>query len=370
MTEMDAAHRPQTSVVLICTETLKLILSFGLLCLEESWDMAHVGRSIKEALFAKPSESTQLLVPAAIYALQNALLQWSSGHLSAAVWQVTYQGKILVTAVFSVVLLKKVIKRVQWLAMATMGIGIAVVQLSNAKEKAQEDMGNSAEQDATRGFTMLVLAACCSGFASVYTELVFKQVGAGADAKKMSVWVQNMRLAVFSCLMLFVSWALEVMFPVDEGQAMPVDVSVLNPFSGFTAKTWAMAVNNAVGGLLVALVIKHADNLLRGFASAIATINAAVLSTFCFGFMLAPSFAVGSLLVIGSTLLYGNILKLPGEWWNSELKILSVGTEASMGKLTAASDVAVARPADKAQDAEAAAGSVADKHPAVEIDSK
>eukprot|EP00929_Paragymnodinium_shiwhaense_P001339 TRINITY_DN101566_c0_g1_i1.p1 TRINITY_DN101566_c0_g1~~TRINITY_DN101566_c0_g1_i1.p1 ORF type:complete len:431 (-),score=43.92 TRINITY_DN101566_c0_g1_i1:15-1214(-) len=332
MTETDAAHRPQTSVVLICTEVVKLILSFLLLCNEESWHLARVALHIKDATVAKPAESMQLLVPAAIYALQNALLQWSSGHLSAAVWQVTYQGKILVTAVFSVVLLRKVIKRVQWLAMGVMGLGIAIVQLSNAKEKAQEDMANSAEQDVTRGFTMLILAACCSGFASVYTELVFKQVGAAADAQKLSVWLQNMRLAVFSCLMLLLSWAFEVTFPKDEGKPVATDVSAVNEFNplrGFTAKTWALAVSNAVGGLLVALVIKHADNLLRGFASAVATVNAAVLSTFCFGFVLAPSFAVGSLLVIGSTLLYGNILKLPGEWWNSELKLLSAGTPAA-----------------------------------------
>lgn len=32
-----------------------------------------------------------------------------------------------------------------------------------------------------------------------------------------------------------------------------------------------MILNNAIGGLLVALVIKHADNILRGFATALVT---------------------------------------------------------------------------------------------------
>merc|ERR1712232_202340 len=94
------------------------------------------------------------------------------------------------------------------------------------------------------------------------------------------------------------------------------------------AKQWVLAVNNAVGGLLVALVIKHADSLLRGFASAIATIISAVAAVFCFGFQLAPSFAAGTLLVIGATLLYGNVIKVPGDWWNSELKMLSAATVA------------------------------------------
>merc|ERR1712151_664101 len=61
-------------------------------------------------------------------------------------------------------------------------------------------------------------------------------------------------------------------------------------------------------------------NILRGFASAVATITTAVMSVFLFGFELKVLFAVGSLFVIGSTMLYGNVLKMPTnqEWWNSE----------------------------------------------------
>merc|ERR1711879_93611 len=67
---------------------------------------------------------------------------------------------------------------------------------------------------------------------------------------------------------------------------------------GFTWKTWLLAATNALGGLLTALVIKYADNILRGFASAIATISNALISIPLFGFELKPSFAMGSLLVI------------------------------------------------------------------------
>merc|ERR1712008_632327 len=89
-------------------------------------------------------------------------------------------------------------------------------------------------------------------------------------------------------------------------------------FQGFTIKAWGVIVSNAVGGLLVALVIKYADNILRGFSSALATINACILSVFCFGFVIGGHFVVGTAMVIVSTLLYGSILRLPGDWWNSE----------------------------------------------------
>jgi UDP-sugar transporter A1/2/3 len=275
-----------------------------------------------------------LAVPALIYLLQNALLQWSSGHLSAALWQVTYQGKILVTAAFSVTLLQKRITRVQWLAIALLALGIAIVQLSNAKETKQETMANEAEQDVTKGLLMLLLACCCSGFASVYTEMIFKQVGAVKDQRKKSVWSQNMQLASFSALLALICYFTEVTLPSVEEMppSLPRRSAIMFFFRGFTTNTWVMAVNNGIGGLLVALVIKCADNILRGFAGAIATINCAIISIFSFGFVLVPSFGLGTLIVIASTLLYGGIFKLPGTWWNSELALCSVVTQKRTGE--------------------------------------
>lgn len=327
-TEAAASARASTAAILFWTEALKFLLSFGLLITEEGGSVQAAVKAIRRDALEQPRESLKLGVPSVIYALQNALLQWSSGHLSAALWQVTYQGKTLVTAAFSVVLLQKQIKRAQWLAIAIMGLGIAMVQLSGAKESKQGSMGNAAEQSAARGLAMLLLACCCSGFASVYTEMIFKQVGAAADQKKKSVWLQNMLLAVFSMLLLGLTSAAAALTPGAKAGSGPARGSMLQ---GFTALTWMLVVNNAVGGLLVALVIKHADNILRGFASAIATINAAVLAVFCFGFMIGPAFGLGTILVVGSTLLYGSVLKLPGTWWNSEPEFFAAKAPASRG---------------------------------------
>merc|ERR1712232_1115395 len=169
---------------------------------------------------------------------------------------------------------------------------------SDAKESKQSLMANGSEQNVLLGVCMILMACCCSGFASVFTEKVLKHVGADVNAKKKSVWLQNMLMAFFSILICLSSVTYQALFPTSE---LSGSRSALH---GFTWKTWAMVVTNAVGGLLVALVIKYADNILRGFASAIATINSAVLSVPLFGFELKLTFAVGSALVIGSTLLY------------------------------------------------------------------
>merc|ERR1712070_959642 len=81
---------------------------------------------------------------------------------------------------------------------------------------------------------------------------------------------------------------------------------------------WVMVANNAFGGLCVAFVIKYADNILKGFACALATVLASIAAVPLFGFSLGTSFLIGMAVVLGSSLLYGGTIKMEGQWWNSE----------------------------------------------------
>jgi len=326
-TETASAERASTSVIIFFTEELKLLLSFLLLVGERDFNVGEACAEV-HAWFVNPKPSLVLSIPAIIYSLQNALLQWSASHMSAALWQVTYQGKILVTAGFMVMFLNKSIKRVQWLAIAVMGMGIALVQVSDSKEAKQKSMGNASEQSFVHGFLMLLVAGCCSGFASVYTEMIFKQVGAAGETNKTSLWLQNIQMAAFSMILTSITF-LGGFLSSTGSEAPLTNASRWMLFQGFTARTCALVVSNAVGGLLVAIVIKYADNILRGFSSAVATINACILSVFCFGFVIGGHFVVGTLMVIASTLLYGSILRLPGDWWNSEPQLCGRAREGS-----------------------------------------
>ena len=62
----------------------------------------------------------------------------------------------------------------------------------------------------------------------------------------------------------------------------------------------------AYGGLVIALVVKYADNILKGFAVSLSIILSSFASWFFLGdFEPSLTFAVGALVVIGSTFLYG-----------------------------------------------------------------
>lgn len=62
----------------------------------------------------------------------------------------------------------------------------------------------------------------------------------------------------------------------------------------------------AFGGLLVAVVVKYADNIIKGFATSFAIILSCVVSVYLFSFQLSSQFLFGTAgLVILAIFLYG-----------------------------------------------------------------
>jgi len=297
----DASFDTATSVVM--QELLKFVFSFFLIMYEEGGDGLNV---VNKEVIQKPRDTLKLAVPAILYFIQNQCLQIAGANLPAAVFQVMYQGKTLVVAFFSIVLLSKELSRVKWLAIALMGMGLAVVQLADTKEGAQSSMANAEEQSMVVGLTFTVIGCLCSGFAGVYFEKMMKTPTV-AGQKPPSMWVRNLQLAGFSIAV----GACQIGYTRGLYAERPL-------LHGFTTPVWAMVVNSAIGGLCVAFVIKCADNILKGFACALATVVTAIMSVFVFGFSLDIIFAMGTMIVIGSTLLYGGTIKLSSSWWDSE----------------------------------------------------
>ena len=129
------------------------------------------------------------MVPSAVYLIQNNLLYVAAPNLDVATYQITYQLKILTTAMFAVTMLGKKLLPTQWLSLLTLVAGVAMVQLSDVKES--KSSANVAEQSKIVGFTAALSACCLSGFAGVYFEKILK----GSD---VSVWMRNVQLALLS----------------------------------------------------------------------------------------------------------------------------------------------------------------------------
>ena len=75
-------------------------------------------------------------------------------------------------------------------------------------------------------------------------------------------------------------------------------------FVGYSSIVWLVVVIQAVGGLIVAVVVKYADNVLKTFASSFGIVISSIVSAILFDFHPNFAFLVGSSLVILATVLY------------------------------------------------------------------
>jgi UDP-sugar transporter A1/2/3 len=142
-------------------------------------------------LFGSDSNWLWMTVPAVLYFIQNNLQYHAVSLLDAATFQVTYQMKILTTALFSVLLLNKTLSKLKWFSLLLLTGGIALVQLSNTSSSSTK---KTTSADAQFLGLMAVFVACIlSGLAGVWFEKVLK----GSHA---SVFLRNMQLAIFSII--------------------------------------------------------------------------------------------------------------------------------------------------------------------------
>jgi UDP-sugar transporter A1/2/3 len=151
---------------------------------------------------------------------------------------------------------------------------------------------NKTEQNRMLGFSAALTACFLSGFAGIYFEKILK----GSD---ISVWMRNVQLSFlslpFGLITCFIS-----------------DWSKINShgfFVGYDFFVWYLVVLQACGGLIVAVVVKYADNILKGFATSLAIVISCIASIYIFDFYITFQFALGALLVICSIFMYGHTPK-------------------------------------------------------------
>ena len=232
-------------------------------------------------------DTLKVCVPSFIYLIQNNLLYVAAEHLDVATYQITYQLKILTTAMFAVLMLKKTLIKTQWFSLLLLILGVILVQLSDSKEVKNSDEGR--EQNRLLGFGAAITACVLSGLAGIYFEKILK------STNDVSVWMRNIQLSLLAIpLGIFVAFVKHSDGIADKGFFFGYDLFVIY-----------LVMLNAMGGLLVAVVVKYADNILKGFATSLAIIITCITSVFLFGFTISLQFSMGAVLVIGSIFLYG-----------------------------------------------------------------
>lgn len=265
------------AVVVVLWELTKLVVALGFLSAEGNlWEL-------NDKCLRHWRGACKMLVPSGLYLFQNNILFVAISNLDAGVYQVTYQLKILTTAAFHVVMLKREQTSRQVQALVVLMVGVSLVQLSNSEEKMTVNREN---QNMLVGLAAVLTACISSGFAGVYFEMVLKTTDTG-------MWMRNCQLAFWSLclspLSLYDSWG---------------TISEHGFFYGFDWTTIAIILLQVVGGFSVAFVVKYADSVAKGFATSISIIISTLFSIIYFEFAVSLQFGIGAGLVILATNIY------------------------------------------------------------------
>ncbi|KAF9934736.1 hypothetical protein FBU30_000594 [Linnemannia zychae] len=268
-------------------------------------------------------DAWKLAVPAMLYAIQNNLQYVASHALDPSTFQVTYQLKILTTALFSVILLHRSLPALKWMSLVMLTAGIALVSVEESNNRngrtaiknagtdaivppsALGDLldeqkggaavvaaaaGEAASNDRPELFVglMAVLIACIlSGLAGVYFEKILKNTQA-------SIWLRNIQLSFFSLPFSLLAVYLK------DGEG----VTEQGFFAGYDMLVVTAIACQSAGGLIVAVVVKYADNILKGFATSISIVISSIASVALFGSKIGSIFMLGTVLVLGATYMY------------------------------------------------------------------
>lgn len=297
----DSVQSDQLYVVnhlIIVTECIKFILANAL---EYKLTNGQLIKSIQENIIDVPLDALKIAIPSMLYLFQNTLLYVALSNLSAPMFQVTYQSKLLTTAIVSVIMLQRKYSVKQWVCLTTLGLGVATVVLGASEKKVEAD-ANKPQQSLATGLSAVSIACLCSALAGVYFEKVLKKTTTtvtGEQKKPVSLWMRNIQMAFFSVII-----AIFKGFTASGGDAE-------KPFMhGFTFWVWVVVMLQAGGGLLVAAVIKYADNVLKGMATGVSVVTSTACSMVLFGTPLTTQFAFGAVIILISVYFFSN--DIPG----------------------------------------------------------
>ncbi|XP_011313955.1 UDP-galactose translocator [Fopius arisanus] len=273
------------STAVVMAEVVKCVTCLILVYLEEG-SIRQFINALHSTIIKQPVDTLKVCVPSIVYLAQNNLLYLSASNLDAATYQVTYQLKILTTAFFAIVILRRSLLRIQWGALVLLLIGVVLVQLADS---GPSKVPSGIEQNRILGVSAALTACFLSGFAGIYFEKILK----GSD---ISVWMRNVQLSLLS-----VPIGLITCYVTDHDAIMKQGF-----FFGYDWFVSYLVLLQAGGGLIVAMVVKHADNILKGFATSLAIIISCIASIYLFNFRLTLQFASGAVLVICSIFMYSH----------------------------------------------------------------
>jgi len=236
-------------------------------------------KNLPQHLIYLVSTSRKMLVLALIYGAMNILSFVSLRNISAGMFTIFAQTKILTTATFSTIMLKRQYSWTQWRALIALMMGVLL--FSEPIWGAKNSTSNVVKYgNPIIGTVAVLIEVSLSGFASIYFEKVIK-----TDPLQLGIWERNFQLAVGSLPVYLLSI-------IGDGGG------TAGFMGGWSLMTFLLSALGAAGGLLVALSIKYGDSILKTLATTGAIVLTGLLDYLFLDGPLTPSMMIAGVGVI------------------------------------------------------------------------
>lgn len=281
----EGAEYYSPSTVVLFSELIKFSLCTVVIIVRSAGDFIMLIKEIPK--------SPMLLIPATLYVIQNNLLFYGAKRLNPFLYLICTQMKILTTALASRFFLRHKVTKRQYVALSLLVCGIVAVQHDPQGLNDSTLSTSSGITERFFGIVAVLLASCTSGVAGVLLENIYKAVPSELTSGEVAhnVWTRNVQLSIISTPFALVG-------------VLSDNVSPGNLLNGYDAVVIGVLLLQAVGGLIIALVMKLASNILKCMAICISICLCAIYSATIEGAVITLPAQFGIILVIFSIALY------------------------------------------------------------------
>ena len=256
-------YTPQTicrSTVVMMQEILKVIISAFVLfggSRKETRREALDGWTLKAAIAIGG-------LPAALYCVQNMAALMAYQNLNPLTFNVLNQTKTLSAALCCYLIMGRKQSKMQLGSLSILLSAALIIEKIISLTPPFISFGSGGGAGATsvaarhfsHGVVPILLASFISGLAGALAQKNLQS--ASGDAKGgRNPYLFNIEMNSASALILAVS-----LFFTNDGKR----IALYGFFDGWTPQTWIPIVTNALGGIIVGLVTKHAGAVRKGFA--------------------------------------------------------------------------------------------------------
>ncbi len=297
----------KTIAVILC-ELIKVLVSLMLLFKDCGFSLLRLQLSLSNI---RLRELSAVAVPGILYAFQNNLAYVALENVSAAVYQILLQSKIVFTALFGMFLLGRWLKRGEWGAVLVHLVGVVLVEWSmNSCMKGDEDNSKS---DSSYGSMWLgsgatLLCGMISGFAGVVNEAIIKGVGSSSDAKVIvpkSIWRNNFYLNLISFSVAITIACFQLSRNLDKYLVDTIRVISSKVYGhAIDPEILTMILVQSVGGILVPVVVARTGSMVKCFAYSLSIVLTCAVAQWLFGdYHRNIPFYLGAFLVVVSLIM-------------------------------------------------------------------